>query len=282
MSRGARGGAKASPQKKDKRAKSAVHVKKRFSPLAEETSNEDARRRTLQALEHLGTQRLSKEQGGYNLESWLRGLRTLLDDFEEKVGEGALTDNYRRIRGEVEGEFASVEGAGKVEAEIEAIRREESDIHSRLKEEGERISSRLSAIGGERTSKGRDLVEEKERLRELNEERRRASFVSKLFGRSGAAVEPREAKVGALEAELKALEAEAANLQMLRKGLDGAKEAAGGVYEDLWKRLEALERKMVELDAAREVRVQLLDERRQAAALLTDVITKLSLEEPQD
>jgi len=241
---------------------------------------EDTRRRTLESLEHLGTQKLSKEHGGYNLDSWLRGLKTLLDDFEDKVGKEALSEEFLKTRKEVEEEFSKVEGAERVESEIEAVLREESEIRSKLKEEGERVSSRLSAIGGEKTAKSKELEEAREKLRTINQERDKASFVSKLFGRSGPPVEPQEKEVKELEQSLKMLEEEAIKLQTVRRSLDGPKQAAGGIYEDLWKRLEALEEKTAELEGVREVRMQLLEERKKATDSLVKVISALELAEP--
>ena len=42
--------------------------------------------RTITALNKLGQQTFSPEPGGYALENWTRGVKILLDEFEEKAG----------------------------------------------------------------------------------------------------------------------------------------------------------------------------------------------------
>jgi len=279
-SRSPRGGSKGAPQKKTKRAKSEFKGKKKSSAPTTEVGTEDTRKRTLEALEHLGHQKLSNEEGGYNLQSWLKSMRTLLEDFEEKVGSSSLSEEFRAKRKEFEDDFSKVQGTSQVESEIEEVRKEEGDIRAKLKEESERISARLSAIGGEKTSKSKDLDEERAKLRTINLERSRASIVSKLFGRSGPPAEPQEKRVKELEDALKMLEEETTNLQTVRRALEGAREAAGGIYEDLWKRLEALEKRTAELVSMREVRMQLVEEREKAASALHKSISDLKLESP--
>ena len=240
------------------------------------------RKRTLEALEHLGHQKLSNAEGGYNLQSWLKGVKMLLDDFEEKVGSASLSEEYREKRKELEQEFSKIEGTSQVESELEQVRKEEGDIRAKLKEEGERISARLSAIGGEKTSKSKDLEDEKVKLQAINLERSKVSIVSKLFGRSGPPAEPQEKRVKELEDALRMLEEETSNLQAVRRALEGAKEAAGGIYEDLWKRLEALEKRTTELASLREARMQLLEERERASQAVHKAISDLKFDDPPE
>lgn len=281
-SRSPRSGGKARSPKKPKRAKGEFHAPKRRIAPSKESSKEDARKRLVESLEHLGHQKLSTEPGGYDLQSWLKSLKRSLDDFEEKVGKTALTRELHDKGNEIGAEFSKYADSSQVDSEIEAVRKEEGEIRARLKEEEERISSRLSAIGGEKTSKSLDLEEERKKLHQMEEERKSVSFFSKLMGRSGPSTEPQQKKVRELEGALKMLEEETLNLQTVRRSIEGAKDAAGGIYEDLWKRLGDIESKLVELDAAREVKLQLKEEREKAAEELRKLAGGLKLEEPEE
>lgn len=282
-SRGVGGGSsnKGAPQKKNKRAKSELHTtrKKQRTVSVKKITREEARTKVLEALKHLGSQKLSKDHGGYNIQSWLKSLTTSLDDFEERVGSSAISDQFREKRREIEKEFSKLQDASQLESEIESVRKEENDIRTKLKEESERIAARLSAIGGEKTSKTRELEEERKNLQLLEEQRRSVGFFSRLMGRSGPPLEPVQKKVRDLEDGLRMLEEETLNLQTVRKSLDGAKEASGGIYEDLWKRLDALESRTVELNKTREARMELLEERLNATEELHRIISELDLKE---
>jgi DNA repair exonuclease SbcCD ATPase subunit len=281
-SRSPRGTGKgAAPRKKVRKAKSELHRSKKHFRVAEEAGKEDVRNRVLDSLEHLGHQKLSMEAGGYDLRSWMKSLKTLLDDFEERIGADSISDEFRSRRKEVEERFSNLGDHSEVETEMEALRKEEMDINARLKEETERISSRLSAIGGEKTGKTKELEEERMKLHKIQEERRSVGFFSKLVGRSGPSTEPNERRVRELEAGLKALEQETLDLQAVRRSVEGTKDAAGGKFADLWKRLEDLEKRMEELSSLREEDLQLTKEREEAAEGLRRVISDLRLEGPK-
>jgi SMC interacting uncharacterized protein involved in chromosome segregation len=271
------GGKGTAPKKKAKKAKSEVQGRKKHSAAVEQVNKEEVRKRTVESLEHLGHQKFSKEPGGYDLRGWLKSLKTLLNDFEDKIGAPSLSEEFHAKRKEVEAEFSKRGDAAQIDAEIEDIRKEEGDIKAKLKEESERIASRLSAIGGEKTGKAQELEQEKLNLKKVEEERRSVSFFSKLVGKSGPSTEPVQKKVQELENGLRMLEEETVNLQTVRKSIDGVKSAAGGIYEDLWRRLEALGAKLTELDAVREAQLQLGHEREEATEALRKVISELNL-----
>lgn len=273
------GGKGAAAKKRTKKAKRELHGKKRYRVTAKQVNKDDARKRVVESLEHLGHQNFSKEPGGYDLRGWLKSLKTLLDDFEEKVGSASLTEEFRAKRKEVEAEFSGLGDTSQLESEMEGVRKEEAEIRAKLKEESERIAARLSAIGGEKTSKALELDQERANLKKVEEERRSVSFFSRLAGRSGPSAEPVKKKVADLENGLKTLEEETQNLQTVRKSIDGAKSAEAGIYADLWKKLEVLDAKIGELDLAREGKIQLQHEREEATEALRKIISELKLEE---
>jgi SMC interacting uncharacterized protein involved in chromosome segregation len=271
------GGKGTAPKKRAKKAKSELQSRRKHSAVIEKVNREEVGKRTVESLEHLGHQKFSKEPGGYDLRGWLKSLKTLLNDFEDKVGAASLSEEFHSKRKEIEAEFSKHGDSTQIDAEIESVRKEEGDIKAKLKEESERIASRLSAIGGEKTGRAQELEQEKEKLKKVEEERRSVSFFSKLVGKSGPSTEPFEKKVQELENGLRMLEEETVNLQTVRKSIDGVKSAAGGIYEDLWRRLEALGARLTELDAAREARLQLAHEREKATEALRKVISELNL-----
>jgi chromosome segregation ATPase len=281
-SRGPRAGGKGAATKRTKRAKSEFQGHKKHSAPPKEEDREAVRKRTLESLEHLGHQKLPNEPGGYDLRGWLKSLKTLLNDFEAKIGADSLPDEFRAKRKEIEAEFSKPANAAQIEAEIESVRKEEGDIRAKLKEESERIAARLSAIGGEKTGKNLELERERANLRKVEEERRSVSIFSRLVGKSGPSAEPVRKRVEDLESGLKMLEEEAVNLQAVRKSIEGVKSATSGIYEDLWVRIEILQKKLAELDVAREARMQLAHEREAAAEALRKFIAELNLKKDSE
>jgi len=281
-SRGPRAGGKGTgPKKKVKKAKSDLHGPRKQSAV-KEVSKEDARKRVVESLEHLGHQKLSNEPGGYDLRGWLKSLKTLLNDFEDKVGKSSFSEEFQTKRKEIEAQFSKGGSSEQIEEEITAVRKEESDIKDKLKEESERIASRLSAIGGEKTGKTQELEQERLNLKKVEEQRKSVSFFSRLVGNSGPSKEPFEKKVKDLEDELRMLEDETVNLQAVRKSIDGVKSATAGIYEDLWKRLGAIETRLAELEVVKEARKQLAKEREDATDALRKLIAELKLKEESE
>lgn len=277
-SRSSRSGGKSAPRKKVKRAKSEIKAPRRRVAEPKELDLEEVRKRVLEALEHLGHQKFSTEPGGYDLKSWTKSLKTLLDDFEKKVGKDALSKGYHDKRKEVEKEFSKVPDSSKIDEEIDTVRKEESEIRSKMQEESERISARLSAIGADKVGRSKELEEEKEKLKGVQEERKSASFFSRLMGRGGPPTEPVETRIAELEKGLKMLEEEALNLQTVRKSLEGRSLSGGGLHDGLWDRVEALAAKLEELDDAKQVRLQLAKEREDAMSALRDLVSKVNVE----
>ena len=122
---------------------------------------------------------------------------------------------------------------------------EENDIRAKLKEESERIASRLSAIGGEKTGKNQELEEERENLKKLEDERRQIRLVllqARGQVRSFNGIAEEEGR-GARERseDARGGDDEPAGGPQVNRGRESR---CGGIYEDLWKRLEALRDKI--------------------------------------
>jgi chromosome segregation ATPase len=234
-SRSARSSGKAAPAKKKvRKLKSEIKAPKRRSISSKsEVDLEQVKARAVEALDHLGHQKFSTEPGGYDLKGWLKSLKTMLDDLEEKIGD-QLPKEYHEKRKEIEQRFSKPADTSKVDQEVEALRTEESEIREKLQAEADRITARLSAIASDKVGRSKELEEHKSRLKSAQDEKKSASFFSKLMGRSGPDIEPLEKKVADLEKGLKMLEEEALNLHAVRKSLEG-KTSEVGLHDGLWK-----------------------------------------------
>lgn len=281
-SRSARSSGKGAPAKKQKvkRQKSELKGPRRRASSSRSVDLEQVRSRALESLDHLGRQKFSAEPGGYDLHGWLKSLKTLLDDLEDKMGDH-LPKAYREKREAVEEQFSKPAETAKVDQEIEELRNEEAEIRSKLQAESERIAARLNAIAAEKLGKSKELDEQRAKLRSAQDERKSVSFFSKLVGRSGPETEPFEKKVADLEKGLEMLEEEALNLHAVRKSLEG-KSSEGGLHDGLWTRLEALEAKLKELEETKLLRLQLAEERQEAAEALRKVISEVKLQVEKD
>ena len=128
-------------KKKLKRKKQEYHMHRGHFHEEEQVSPEQVRARTVLALDRLGHQVLSTEPGGYDLEAWVRSLNSLLDDFEEKIGEEKVTDEFRKAREGALAPLLSRSVSGDVDSEIRKLVDEEADQRARLSELDRQSSS---------------------------------------------------------------------------------------------------------------------------------------------
>ena len=210
--RGARSGGKGTPAKKAKKQKRDFRTTKKRPGKEERADVVAAKARVLEGLAHLGQQKFSPGPGNYDLKHWLKSLSLLLDDFEAKVKGEELPADYYSRRKEVEARFSSGPDTSQIESEVDAIRKEESEIRSTLERERERIAARLNSLRVEKEGKVKEIEAEKKSLDEIKAKRKSASFFSRLAGRSGPPTEPVEQKIKELEKASSSLEDEAVNL----------------------------------------------------------------------
>jgi uncharacterized protein involved in exopolysaccharide biosynthesis len=283
--------------KKLKRKKQEYHTHRRIRfQEAEQIDPEQARARTKLALDRLGHQVISAEPGGYNLEAWTRNVESLLDDFEEKVGEERITAEFHERSREAIRQLARP-SSHAIDSEIEALRRQESAAKEEVAELTKRMTAKVASLREEREACERDLKAEREKLSALREAKQRNSFMSR-FRRAGPSTLPVEERVAALEAKLKEIddridEHTKKKKRSIRvdhdhdnKEEDGVKSSESGgapalgegtSLDDIQSRLDAIYARLGELQALRQRMIQLADEREVATKKISDMISSLDL-----
>jgi len=278
--RGARSGGKAAPAKKAKKQKREFRTTKAKPQKGEkEVDLGAAKARVLEGLDHLGKQKFTPGPGGYDLKNWLKSLNLLLDDFEAKVKGEDLPAVYHERRTEVTSRFSAGVDTSQIDSEVEAIRREETEIRATFDRENERISARLVTLRAEKEGKAKELGEQKTALEGIRAQRDSASFFSKLVGRSGPPTEPVEEKIRELEKGSASLEEEALNLQSVRASIERDGGRPSGLYERQWTRLDAIGTRLKELEAEMQEKSQLAKEREDATAALAEAVSKIEPKE---
>ncbi len=270
-----------SKQKKLKRKKQDYHIRRRGHFQEEGQLNpEEVRARTIIALDRLGHQVLSSE-GGYGLQDWLRSLDSLLDDFQEKVGEGHVTEEFRAKRQAAVASLTSPPADAATDEEISKATQEESSARAALEELERKAAERLASLREERDACAKDLKVEKEKLEELRAAKQSRQFFSRLV-RSGPSTEQSEKTVESLEAKLNKLGEEIERSRKARSVLGATDEGKGeAAYPEAERRLEDARNRLISLQEDRKDRVQLTKEREAATKAISEMISSLRLDSPQ-
>ena len=121
---------------------------------------------------------------------------------------------------------------------------------------------------------------EKENLSQLREAKQSRQFFSRLV-RSGPSTTEAEARVAELEAKVKELEDEIERSRKSRAGQwDSAGASADPARLETQLKLEAIQKRVFELQSANQGRLQLAQEREVATKAIADVISSMRLDEP--
>jgi hypothetical protein len=267
--------------KKMKRKKQEFHIRRRaYIQESERLNPEEVRARTILALDRLGHQVLSTEPGGYDLQDWLKSLDSLLDDFQEKIGDDRIPDEFRRRRQESLMSLALPSPTGGADLEIEKLTQEEEAARSALADLERRAVERLGSLRGERDSSSRELKLERERLASIREAKQTRTFFSRLVG-TGPSTAQAEAKVAELESKLRRVEDE---IDRSRKARSASAATPIGETNPLnveaQERLEGIRNRLFELQSARQKMLQLAQEREVAAKAISDSIVSMRLGVP--
>ena len=270
-----------SKQKKLKRKKQDYHIHRRGHFQEEGQLNpEEVRGRTIIALDRLGHQVLSSE-GGYDLQDWTRSLDSLLDDFQEKIGAGQITDEFRARRQAAVLSLTSPPADVATDEEIVKATQEEASARKALEELEKKAAERLASLRVERDACAKDLKLEREKLEELQAAKQSRQFFSRLV-RSGPSTEESEKRIEGLEARLTKLEEEIEKSRKVRSVLEARDESTGEpAYPEAERRLEEARNRLVSLQEDRKDRVQLTKEREAATKAISEVISSMKLESPK-
>jgi len=267
-----------SREKKQKRKKQDYHIHKRAHfQETERPDPEEVRKRTILALDRLGHQVLSSEPGGYDLEDWMRSLNSLLDDFQEKVGDGIVGDEFRARSQQALNRLAPASSAREIDQEIEKTTQEQAAASAAVDEAEERASARLASLREERDACVKELKTEKDKLAEIREARQSRQFFSRVL-RAGPSTEQAEASVAELESKLKRIEDEIERLRKARSAARGGGSGEGDpAHLEAQQRFEAARSKLLDLQSSRQNLLQLAHEREAATQTLSEMISALKL-----
>jgi DNA repair exonuclease SbcCD ATPase subunit len=266
-------------EKKQKRKKQEFHTHRRAHfQESERPDPEEVRARTILALDRLGHQVLSSEPGGYDLEDWTRSLNSLLDDFQEKVEAGLVTEEFRARRQEVLKGLAPSSSARDVDSEIERLTKEEEAARAAVDEAEKKATARLASLREERDACAKELKAERERLAELKEANQSRQFFSRIL-RAGPSTGRAEESVSQLESKLKGLEDEIETSRKARSAARGGARGEGDpAYVEAQQRLEAAREKLLDLQSSRQSLLQLAREREAATQALSSMISTMKLD----
>ena len=267
-----------SKEKKEKRKKQDYHVHKRAHfQETERPDAEEVRKRTILALDRLGHQVLSSETGGYDLEDWRRSLNSLLDDFQEKVGDGIVGDEFRARSQQVLSRLVPSSTVGRIDSEIEKLTQEEAAASAAVEEAQERVSARLASLKEEREACVKELKAQREKLAEVKEAMRSRQFFSRIL-RAAPSTDEAEANIAEVESKLKKIEDEIEHLRKARSASGGGASGEGDpAYIEAQQRFEAARSKLIDLQSSRQNLMQLAREREVATQTLSEMISALKL-----
>jgi hypothetical protein len=264
-------------EKKQKKKKQDFHTHRRaYSQEGGPPNPEEVRARTVLALDRLGHQILSTEPGGYDLEDWTRNLNSLLDDFQEKVGDEHITDEFRARRQEALSYLSPASVSADIDAEIAKVTQEEEAAKGVLEQAQKKAAGRLASLREERDACAKELKAQKENLAELREAKQSRQFFSRIL-RSGPSTEQAEKAVEDLESKLRGLEEEIERSRKVRSMASGAPGEGDAAHLDALAKLEAAQNKLAELLSARQNKLQLTREREIATQALSGIITSMKL-----
>jgi hypothetical protein len=258
-------------EKKQKKKKQDYHTHRGPYREEERPDPERVRQRTILALDKLGHQVLSTEPGGYDLEHWTRNFNSLLDDFEERIGEENMTAEFRVRRQEALGYLSSGSGAAAADEELAKLRAEEEAARRSLEDAERANATRLSSLREQRDACAKELKAKREELAEISEARESRKLFSRLV-RSGPSTKEAEARVKELESRLRELEDE---IERSRKARATTESGEAGEAQG---RLEAARAKLLEYQSSRRDRVQLTKEREVATQTISSIIASMKLQ----
>jgi hypothetical protein len=281
------GGKGNSGGKKLKRKKQEFHEHKlrRSDDGATNKDPQQLKERVIMALDRLGHQKFSTEQGGYGLENWMKNFKLLLDDYEEDIGKANLPIDYPQRREELTATLLKPIDTSAVDKEIEGIKREEEELTKKRDDERTRLNGKLEALRAEQAKVSNDLAEYRRRLAKLNGSGKKSgegtsrTFLKRLLGGGTSSVprEPIEDKLKELDSSLESLRREILAQQRIRGLLNELDAPPDSPYAEEQRKLESLRTTLQKLEALRTDMVQLTLERERVASAIAGLISGISL-----
>lgn len=232
--------------------------------------------RTIIALDKLGHQKFAAESGGYSLETWVRGVSLLLDEFEEKIGEARLPKEYVEKRRLLTDYFLRPVDTSSIDASISGLGGEEAEVVRKLGDERDRVKARIDGLRKDVAKCTEELEKEQPQAAVQPLPERSGSLLRRLFaGRQASATREETDRRAELEKKLQSLQAEISAQQEVLKSID-QQSPASPIAED-WKALESLQARIRELERERLEKTQLAKEREEFTASIADAISNINV-----
>lgn len=255
-----------SSSKKVRRRRQDYHKHRVRSSTAEaEMDLQTLKERTLQSLNRLGHQTF-QPGSGYDMESWVKSLGILLDDFEAKATASLkLSSGYLESKGEVLSSLSKAPELPEMDSAIAAAKDEEQKVLSGLGDlNASYFGSKLGPLRSRRMKLTSDLDEEQASIARIKAESRPGGFLSRILGQRPPSTTENEAHVAGLQVELDDVSAKIASL-----------EEEESRYREGKKALSLAVGKVADLETAKTVRLQLAPEREEATRRLAEEISKM-------
>jgi hypothetical protein len=252
----------------------SFHQKKIRIPDTPKLDYDQLKSRTIIALNKLGQQKFSTEPGGYSLENWTRGVNILLDEFEEKMGQGKLSSDYVEKRRELNGRLSNPISTLSFDKSISEIKLDVADIEDRIDAGRARLVSRVTELKSEQNRCSTELVQEQERILSLAANQNPDSFLKRLFaGNSRSSAKDSGTKVNELESRLDVLSNEIREQQKLLRSVD--QHSPGSPFAEEWRALESQQTRLEALERERLEKVQLVKEREEIMSSIANTISRI-------
>lgn len=230
--------------------------------------------RTITALNKLGQQKFSTEPGGYSLENWTKGVNILLDEFEEKMGEGKLTSDYHVKRREMESFLSRPISTSSIDEGIAELGQKLAEVEGKIETGRTGLVSKIAELKGEQERSSAELAEEQRRISTPAEDKRSGSFLRRVFVGKPKAPKIAESHIKELESRLDGLANEIPLQQKILKSVD--QHSPESPFAEEWRALESLKQSQGALQSERLEKVQLVKERQEITASVADAISRIS------
>ena len=249
------------------------HVRKIRIQETPKLNPDELKKRTIISLNKMGSQRFSDEPGGYSLDNWARSMKVLLDDFEEKMGEGRLPSDYFVKRRELNELLSSPVPPSSIDGKIAEIKLKIADVNSRIETETERIAARLAELENEQAECSAELAREKARIVNLASERSSNSFFRRLLARKPIDSEGSKSRVEELVARHGVLDEEILGQKKLLKSAQ--QRSPESPLAGDWQTLESLQTSLEAFESEREESLQFVRIRQEFTTSIADAIAQI-------
>jgi hypothetical protein len=268
-----------SKEKKQKRKKQEFHTH-RVGHLQESggLDLEAVRSRTVLALDRLGHQVLSSEPGGYDLDDWKRSFDSLLDDFVDKIGADRITEEFRARRREADTYLAIPPASSGYDSEIASLLKAEEEAKASMEEGKRKAAGRLVSLKNERESCITELKAKRDEVEQLKAADQSRGFFTRRLLKTGAAITKAESEVKDVESKIHGLDEEIERSRKNRAVAAGTSGEGDSEYVEAQRKLDDARAKLLELESAKQVVLQLAQEREKATQAVAQAITAMRLD----